>query len=68
LNVLHRLEDAFAAEALLVAVTQLDRLVLSGRRAAGHGGPAGGAARQGDVGLDGRVAAAVEDLARVDAK
>src|SRR6267143_5407029 len=65
-DVLHRLEDTLAPEALLIAVTQLDRLVLPGRRAAGHGGPARGAARQSDVGLDRRVAPAVEDFARVD--
>src|SRR5205814_9639458 len=64
-DVLHRLEHALPAEALLIAVAQLDRLVLPRRSPARHGGPAGRAARQRDVRLDGRVAPAVEDLARV---
>ena len=38
-----------------------------GRRARGHGGAADGARLEPDVHLDGRIAARVEDLARVDA-
>src|SRR2546429_219384 len=60
-----RPEHALPAEALLIAVAQLDRLVLTRGGAARHRRPAGRAARQGDVRLDGRVAPAVQDLARV---
>ena len=58
--------DALAEIAALVAVAQLDRLARAGRGAGRHGGPAEGAAVQDDVGLDGRVAAAVQDLAAAD--
>ena len=56
---------ALAAVAL-AAVAQLDGLVLTGRRAARHGGPPGRPARQHDLDLDGRVAAGVEDLPAQD--
>ena len=52
--------------ALLVAVAQLDRLVRAGGGAGRHGGAADGAALQRDIDLDGRIAAAVQDLPRVD--
>ena len=64
-DVVDRLQDALAAEALLVAVAQLDRLVLAGRRAARHGGapaPGGGL----DFDFDRGVAARIEDLAGED--
>ena len=56
--------DTFAAVAV-VAVAQLVRFVRAGGRAARHGGASTSSARKGDVDLDGRVAARVEDLARV---
>ena len=57
-------EHALAAEAL-VAVAQLERLVLPGRRAARHTGPPERTVVEPDVDLDGGVAARIEDLARV---
>ena len=63
---LDRLQHALAEVAALVAVAQLDRLVRAGGGARGHGGAAEGAALQDDVDLDRRVAAAVENFARVD--
>ena len=59
-------QDALAAEAGLVAVAQLDRLVGAGRGARRHRRAADRAVGQDDVDLDGRVAARVEDLAGVD--
>jgi hypothetical protein len=44
LDVAHGLEDALAQVALLVAVAELDGLVLAGGGAGGHGGAAEGAA------------------------
>src|SRR5262249_36108244 len=53
--------------ALLVGrVAQLEGLVGAGAGAAGDRGAAGGAVGQDDFHLDGRVAAAVEDLAGVN--
>ena len=46
----------------LVAVAKLPRLVDAGAGAAGHGGPAERAVGQFHVDLDGRIAAAIEDL------
>ena len=57
--------DALAEEAR-AAVAQLDRLVRAGRGAGGHGGAAHRAVFEHDVDLDGRVAAAVENLAADD--
>ena len=59
-------QDALAAEAGLVAVAQLDRLVGAGRGAAGHGRAPDRAVVEDDVDLDRRVAARIEDLAGVD--
>ena len=61
-----RLEHALAAVAALVAVAQLDRFVGAGGGARGNGGAAEGAGFQGHIDLDGRIAAAVENFARVD--
>ena len=60
------LRDALAAQAV-AAVAQLGGLELAGRGARGHRRAAGGAGAQRELDLDGRVAAAVEDLAGVDA-
>ena len=65
-DVLDGLEDALAEVALLVAVAQLDGLVGAGAGARGDGGAADGAVGEDDVDFDGRVAAAVEDLAGVE--
>ncbi len=61
------LGDALAEVARLVAVAELDGLVDAGAGARGDGGAAERAVGQDDVDLDGRVAAAVEDLAAADA-
>src|SRR5690606_34547430 len=61
-DVLDRLEDALAEVALLVAVAELDRLVLTRRRAA-RDGRAAAAARGLHFDLDGGVASRVQDLA-----
>jgi hypothetical protein len=60
-----RLADALA-EVALAAVALLDRLVGAGRGAGGHGGPPHRAVLEQDVDLDGRIAAAVEDLTGED--
>ena len=57
--------DALAGPGV-AAVAQLDRLELAGRGAGGHRGEAAGAGLERDFDLDGRVAARVEDLPRVD--
>ena len=59
-------EDALAAVAVLLAVAQLHRLVLARGGAAGHGRAPADAVGEDDLGLDGGVAAGIEDLARVD--
>ena len=58
------LADALAEVALLVAVAQLEGLVLAGGGAGRDGGAAQVAARHGHLDLDGGVAAGVEDLPR----
>ena len=58
--------DALAAEPQRVAVAQLDRLVLAGRRPGGHRGPGQRPVVQGDLDLDRRVPSRVEDLAGAD--
>jgi hypothetical protein len=60
-----RLGDALAAVGH-AAVAQLGGLELPGRGAAGHRGAPGRPRAQHQLDLDGRVAAAVEDLAGVD--
>ena len=60
------LVDALADVDLLVAVAQLDRLVLAGAGAGRDGGAAERAVLEQDVHLDGRVAAGVEDLPALD--
>ncbi len=54
--------DALAEIALLVAVAQLDRLMRAGGSARRHAGAAERAVGEHDVDLDGRVAAAVQNL------
>ena len=54
------------AEVALAAVAQLDRLEGAGGRAAGHRGAGERAVVEGDLDLDGGVAARVEDLAGAD--
>ncbi len=61
-----RLGDTLAAIARLVAVAQLDRLMRAGRGAGGNRGATLGAVLQDDIDFDGRIAAAVEDLAADD--
>jgi hypothetical protein len=59
-------QHALPPVALLVAVTELERLVLSGGRAGRDRGTSEGAVVEVHVDLDGRVAPRVEDLARTD--
>ena len=63
-HVLHRLQHALAEEPGLVAVAQLQGLVLARGCARGHRGPAHGPVLQDDVDLDGRVSPRVEDFPR----
>ena len=63
LDVLDGVEHALAHVVLLVAVAQLDGLVLSGAGSGGDGGAALGPAGEGDVGFDGGVSAGIEDFA-----
>ncbi len=65
-DVLHGLQHALAEEAHRVAVTQLDGLARAGRRARRHRGAAHRAVLEFDIGLHGRVAAGVDDLAAPD--
>ena len=62
LDVLHGLQHALAQVAVLVAVAQLHGLVLAGGCPAGHRRAPRGAAGDQHVGLDGGVAAGIEDL------
>ena len=57
IDAVDRGHDAFAEVAILVAVAQLHRLMDAGRGAGGHGGATEGAALQGHVDLDRRIAA-----------
>src|SRR5207342_2750208 len=59
-------EHALAAEPLGVPVPELERLVLAGRGAARHRGPAERAVDQDRVDLDGRVPARIQHLAGQD--
>ena len=58
-----RLQDAFAAEACLVAVTQFDGLMRAGRGARRDRGAAERPVLQGDVDFDRRIAAAIQNFA-----
>ncbi len=60
------LGDAFAVVPVLVSVAQLDRLERPGGGAGGDRGAGDGAVVEGDLDLDGGVAAGVEDLPRAD--
>ena len=64
LHVRDRLQHALAAVALLVAVAQLHRHALAGGGAGRHRRAAHRSALEHHLHLDGRVAAAVQDLAR----
>ena len=66
-DVLDGREDALAAEALLVAVAQLEGLARAGGRAGRHAGAPRRAALEEALDFDGRVAAGIEDLAGVNA-
>ena len=59
-------KDPLAAEAALIAVAKLHRFVCAGRGARWNSGATSCAATQGDVHLDGRIAARVKNLTRVD--
>jgi hypothetical protein len=61
-----RLGHALAEIAALIAVAQLDRLMLAGGGAGGYRGAALGAVFQLDIDLDGRIAATVEDFTADD--
>ena len=65
-DVCDSLQHALAEPAILHAVAQFPRLVLAGARAARHCGAAHRAACEMHFGFDGRVAAAVNDLAACD--
>ena len=60
--------NALAAVAGRIAVAQFDGLVPAGAGARRHDGAAERAAGAMDLDLDGRIAAAVEDFAGVDAR
>src|SRR5699024_2449534 len=62
----HRVEDALAQVAGLVAVTTLDGLEGAGGGAGGDGGAGERAVVEQDLHLDGGVAAGIEDLAGVN--
>ena len=65
-HIFHRLQHTLAQVALLVAVAQLDRLVLAGGGSAGDGGASSGSVRQDDFRLDRGVAARIENLPRLN--
>ena len=67
IDVFDGLQHALAAVTLLVAIAQLDCLIFAGRCAARHGGRRPDAVVQIYVGLDGRIAARVKNLAGHDA-
>jgi len=66
LHALDRLLDSLAEIALRVAISQLQRLVLSGRCSARYRGAAECPALQQNVRLDGGVAATVQNLSCAD--
>ncbi len=62
-DVVDGLQHAFADVAALVAIAQLQRFVLAGGGAAGHGGAAARSAFQNDIGFDGGIAARIQNFA-----
>ena len=66
LDIFNRLQHSLAQVVALVAVTKFDGLMLSGRSAAGHRGAAHRAVRQHHVRFYRRVAARVQNFARVN--
>lgn len=66
-NVGDGVEDALAEIALAVTVAKLDGLELAGRGTGGNDGAAEGTVFEGDLDLDGGVAAGVKDLATIHA-
>ena len=66
LHVAHRLLDALAAVAFLVAVAELDGFVLAGGRAGRNGGAAEVAGGELDVDFDGGIPAGIDDFAGGD--
>ncbi len=58
--------DAFAAEAGFVAIAELNGFAGAGGSAGRAGGTADGAVGESDLGLNGRVAAGIDDLAAKD--
>ena len=66
IDVTDGLQHAFAEVALLVAIAQLHGLVRAGAGAARHCRPCAGPIVQLDIHLDGRIPAAVQNLAGVD--
>src|SRR5262249_42056092 len=66
LDVLRGVEYALPAVPIRVAVAQLDRLVFAGARAARHRRAGDDSVGADDIGLERRVAPAIEDLAGLD--
>ena len=66
MNVIYRLEDAFAQVPILVLVAQLHGFVFAGRSPGGNRGPALVAAAETDVYFHGGIAARIENFARGD--
>ena len=65
-DVLHGLQDAFAAVAAAVAVAQFVGFVFAGGGAARHGGAADEAVGEGDFGFEGGVAPRIQDFTAFD--
>ena len=65
-DILDRVAGALAEVARLVAVAQLDRFMLAGGCAGGHGRTPHAAVGEKNIGFNGRVAAGVEDFATDD--
>ena len=61
-----RFENALAGKAPLVAVAQFDRLMCAGRGARRHRRAPARPIFQGDIDLDGGIAAAIQDFSRGD--
>ena len=65
-HVLDRAQHSLAEIALVVAIAQLNRLVLARGSPAGHGGAAAGTIGEEDLGFHGRVSAGIENLSGGD--